>query len=235
MVFSEIISFERPYKKKGAPSCGLYLRTPEDFHLNLFLEQARRAFKAINESPYEKNMHALELTMKNKDLKKYMEVAESLVSLCHRNGIVLILENEPEIAASIGADGVRLNKVDIKKARKIMGVDAIIGVHCKNSKSMAKQSIENGADYVLFSKFYTKHKQSNTATIPLLEWWGTMTHLPAVAIGNITPENSVDLVRAGAGFIAADSYVWENPDGPAQAIYKLTAYIDHALSNPMIN
>ena len=107
-----------------------------------------------------------------------------------------------------------------KKARAALGEDATVGVTCHNSKHLALEAGEAGADYVAFGAFFpTQTKEAPTKAEPqLLEWWSYATTLPCVAIGGITPENCGPLVRAGADFIAAAGAVWLHEDGPAAAV-----------------
>ncbi|MFN9114594.1 MAG: thiamine phosphate synthase [Bacteroidota bacterium] len=109
--------------------------------------------------------------------------------------------------------------------RNIIGEDKIIGVSCHDSRHLAMEAGEAGADYVAFGAFYpTKSKDAaklaryGVPTAEILSWWAENTVLPCVAIGGMTPANSVPLARAGADFIAVITAVWEHPDGPKQAV-----------------
>jgi len=101
-----------------------------------------------------------------------------------------------------------------------VGPDAIVGVTCHDSRHLAMEAAEQGADYVAFGAFFpTTTKQPKTRAKPeILKTWSMATTVPCVAIGGITPENCAPLVSAGADFIAASAAAWNFADGPAAAV-----------------
>jgi thiamine-phosphate pyrophosphorylase len=100
------------------------------------------------------------------------------------------------------------------------GVPGIVGVTCHDSRHLAIEAAEAGADYVAFGAFYpTDTKRAATRAHPeLLSWWQDLMVVPCVAIGGITLENAGALVTAGADFLAVISAVWEHPEGPSAAV-----------------
>lgn len=149
--------------------------------------------------------------------------------------IALIINDDAELAAEIGADGVHLGHEDtpIKAAREIVGPDVIVGATAKNSKHTAMVAGEAGADYVAFGAFYPTSTKADTvqATPDLLEFWQQSMSLPCVAIGGITPATSEFIARAGADFIAVSSSVWRHDDGPEKAVAEFNAAIDRAFAD----
>jgi thiamine-phosphate pyrophosphorylase len=101
-----------------------------------------------------------------------------------------------------------------------MGDERIVGVTCHDSRHLAIDAAEAGADYVAFGAFFpTATKDAATeASVDLLRWWSDVMTVPSVAIGGITPENCGPLVEAGADFLAVSAGVWQHPDGPAAAV-----------------
>jgi thiamine-phosphate pyrophosphorylase len=93
-------------------------------------------------------------------------------------------------------------------------------VTCHDSRDLAVEACELGADYVAFGAFFaTDTKQAKSrADVTILQWWSHLMVLPSVAIGGITPENCAPLVQAGADFLAVVSAVWDHPDGPAAGV-----------------
>ena len=91
---------------------------------------------------------------------------------------------------------------------------------CHDSKHLAIEAAERGADYVAFGAFYpTSTKEPKTRAEPeILQWWSEMMVVPCVAIGGITVENAPPLIEAGADFLAVASGVWDYPEGPAAAV-----------------
>ncbi len=111
-----------------------------------------------------------------------------------------------------------------------MAVCGVVGVTCHNSRHLAIEAAEQGADYVAFGAFFpTGTKEPKTrADVELLEWWSEIMVVPCVAIGGITPENCAPLVKAGADFLAVVSAVWDHPQGPAKAVQAFNEAIAEA-------
>jgi thiamine-phosphate pyrophosphorylase len=108
-----------------------------------------------------------------------------------------------------------------------MGPDRIVGVTCHDSRHLAMEAAEAGADYVAFGAFFpsTTKEARYHATPDLLAWWNEMMTVPSVAIGGITPANCAPLVVAGADFLAVVSAVWKHPEGPAGGVRAFNAAI----------
>lgn len=136
-----------------------------------------------------------------------------------------IVNDRADLAKRLGADGVHVGQEDTPyaEARALMGPKGIVGVTCHDSRHLAMEAAEAGADYVAFGAFFeTTTKQAKTKADPaILTWWQEMMTAPCVAIGGITPENGRVLVEAGADFLAVSSGVWDHPDGPDVAVKRL--------------
>jgi thiamine-phosphate pyrophosphorylase len=146
----------------------------------------------------------------------------------------VILNDRPDLAAELGCDGVHVGPEDASyaEARRIMGDDATVGVTCRNSRHVAMEFAEEGADYVAFGAFFpSSTKDAATRADPeILEVWSETTNVPCVAIGGITVDNCELLVAAGADFIAVSAGVWTHPDGPAAAVRAFNAVFDRSAS-----
>lgn len=133
----------------------------------------------------------------------------------------MLLNDRPDLAFETGCDGVHIGQEDATyaQARKAVG-DGIVGVTCHNSRHLAMEAGEAGADYVAFGAFFpTNTKEAKFSAEPeLLEWWSDLMTVPAVAIGGITVDNCRPLVEAGADFLAVSAGVWNHPEGPAAAV-----------------
>lgn len=136
-----------------------------------------------------------------------------------------IVNDRADLAKRLGADGVHIGQEDTPyaEARALMGPKGIVGVTCHDSRHLAMEAAEAGADYVAFGAFFeTTTKQAKTKADPaILTWWQEMMNAPCVAIGGITPDNGRVLVEAGADFLAVSSGVWDHPDGPDVAVKRL--------------
>lgn len=160
-------------------------------------------------------------------------VAQAVKRICQAEHIALIINDSPQLARALEADGVHLgmNDMDIAEARAIVGEDMIIGATCKNSRHQAMIAGEAGADYVAFGAFYPSETKSDTtpAEPDVLTWCQMFLTLPCVAIGGITLENAAPLVSTGADFLAVSNGVWNHNDGPAAAVAMFNRVIDEAM------
>ncbi|HYQ71253.1 MAG TPA: thiamine phosphate synthase [Gammaproteobacteria bacterium] len=145
----------------------------------------------------------------------------SLAALCRGHGVPLIVNDDVELAAAVGAAGVHLGRDDAspEAARARLGTGAIIGISCYNDLQRARQAVQAGADYVAFGRFYPSRSKPEAvlADPELLLRATTELAIPAVAIGGITPENGKALLAAGASLLAAIHGVFGQPDTEAAA------------------
>ncbi len=145
----------------------------------------------------------------------------ALRALCRRSGAPLIINDDPELALEIGADGVHLGRDDgrITAARARLGDGMLIGASCYNDLSLAFAAREAGADYVAFGSFFASRTKPEAVAAPveLLRRARQALDLPLVAIGGITPENGAQLIAAGADALAVISGVFGQPDPEAAA------------------
>lgn len=143
---------------------------------------------------------------KSSDRSIQLLQAQELLALCRQHNAIFIINDDVELAKTIGADGVHLgrNDPDIASARARLGRDAIIGVSCYNQLSLAVAAQAAGADYVAFGRFFPSNTKplAVPAEIALLTQAKSALRIPIVAIGGITPENSGPLLRAGADMLA---------------------------------
>lgn len=193
----------------------LYLITPPSFALEGFAAELAHALDAGD-------VAAVQLRMKDVGDGPILKAAERLIPITQRAGAAFILNDRPDLAKRVGADGVHLGQDDMpyKQARELLGKDAMIGVTAHNSRHLAMQAADAGADYVAFgSMFPTTTKEAKTRAEPeLIEWWTGIMEVPCVAIGGITVDNAQTLIDAKADFLAVSAGVWKHKDGPAQAV-----------------
>lgn len=147
--------------------------------------------------------------------------AQSLVTLCAQRDVPLIINDDVELARSVGAHGIHLGRHDasIRQARSRLGPQAIIGISCYNRLELALQAAREGADYVAFGRFFaSKTKPDAVPAQPsLLHQARQAIELPIAAIGGIMPENGGELVTAGATLLAVIHGVFGQPDVTAAA------------------
>jgi thiamine-phosphate pyrophosphorylase len=164
---------------------------------------------------------AFQLRVKDVDDHALARLAEPLQRICADAGVAFIVNDSMALAKRLGADGVHLGQQDgdIREARALLGPAAQIGKTCHDSRHLAMEAGEAGADYVAFGAFHpTTTKPSDYRPDPsILTWWSALFEIPCVAIGGITAGNAKPLVEAGADFVAVCQAVW-GKDDPASAV-----------------
>ena len=147
-------------------------------------------------------------------------IAERLRDCCRRHARPLIINDDPELAHAVGADGVHLGLEDHDPldARRLLGDNAIIGVTCHTSLERARSLAGNPADYVAFGRFFP----SQTKAGPVLAEPSLLSEchrlgIPCVAIGGITLDNAPQLITAGADLVAVIHGLFSAPDIEARA------------------
>jgi thiamine-phosphate pyrophosphorylase len=195
--------------------CRLYLVTPPAFNPEALKRQLEAALGGGD-------VACLQLRLKGTGDDAVRRAARTLMPVCHAHDVAFILNDRPDLAAALGADGVHIGQedADYASARAAMGSAGIVGVTCHASKHLAYEAAEQGADYVAFGAFFptaTKAPKAR-ADVELLRDWSLSMTVPCVAIGGITVENCAPLVEAGADFLAVVNGVWGHPAGPAAAV-----------------
>lgn len=212
------------------PTTRLYLITPPRIDPVPFSETLATALEGGD-------VACLQLRLKDVEDATIREAAEILKSVCHGFDVALIINDNPDLAAAIDADGVHVGQEDTpyNDARRIVGDDSIVGVTCHDSRHLAMEAAEAGADYVAFGAFFptdTKAPKS-TAAVALIEWWASIMEVPCVAIGGITVDNCIPLIEAGADFLAVSAGVWGHEAGPKAAVGEFnTLFKTHAPADP---
>ncbi len=158
---------------------------------------------------------------KRVDAALRMRLAAETVRLCHAYDAISIINDDIELAARVGADGVHIGKDDaaLAQARERLGQGAIIGVSCYNRLELALSAAEQGADYVAFGSFFASRVKPEAvpASLELLRQARKKLSIPLCAIGGITADNGGPLVEAGADMLAVISDVFGAGDVEAAA------------------
>ena len=214
--------------RAAEPACRLYLITPNELStgaigLDAFADQLAAAMSGGD-------VACVQLRLKDIDDAAFLRAARRLGPIVQDHGAAFVINDRPAIAAASGADGVHIGQGDAPyaEARRLVGDEAIVGVTCHDSRHLAMEAAEAGADYVAFGAFYpttTKENPKGQPSPEILAWWSEIMTVPCVAIGGITAANSAPLVAAGADFIAVASAVWNHADGPAAGVAALNRAI----------
>lgn len=215
------------------PACRLYLVTPNELStgqlgLEVFVGQLVAALDGGD-------VACVQLRLKDVDEPTFLRAARRLAPIVQDYGTAFVINDSPAIAVATGADGVHIGQDDASyaEARRLVGAGAIVGVTCHDSRHLAMEAADEGADYVAFGAFYPTTTKENPKGRPdpeILQWWSEIMTVPCVAIGGITAENCAPLVAAGADFIAVASAVWRHPAGPGAGVAALNGAIAAALA-----
>jgi thiamine-phosphate pyrophosphorylase len=215
------------HEKNMPPECRLYLITPPSIDdLDAFAATLKATLDAGD-------VAAVQLRLKGAPDEAIVSAVEKLTPIARARDVALILNDRPDLAGRLDCDGVHIGQQDgaFAVARKLVGDDRIVGVTCHNSRDLAMEASEAGADYVAFGAFFPSSTKA-TATMAQLETlsiWQESMLVPCAAIGGITVANARVVSAAGADFLAVSSGVWSHPDGPAAAVVALNAEISEGL------
>ena len=222
---------------KSAPSpappppadCRLYLITPPA------LDDLAGFGHALAGALDAGDVAALQVRLKDAPDAVIAAAVDVVSPICLARGAAVILNDRPDLAARLGCDGVHIGQSDgtIAEARRLMGPGRMIGVTCHDSRHLAMEAAEAGADYVAFGAFFpTATKDAPTHADPeILSIWQEVMEIPCVAIGGVTADNARGLASAGADFLAVSAGVWAYPQGPAAAVKALNAAIAQGLAD----
>jgi thiamine-phosphate pyrophosphorylase len=201
--------------------CQLYLISP----LDVGGEFPAQLEAALSAGP----VAAFQFRVKELDQHEAAALAEPLQAICAAHDVAFIVNDSVALTKRLKADGVHMGQGDgdVCEARELLGRDAQIGVTCHNSRHLAMEAAEAGADYVAFGAFYPTATKAveHVAELDTLQKWSFVTEVPCVAIGGITSDNAKPLIDAGADFIAVSSAVWNHPQGPAEAVRAFNALL----------
>jgi len=154
----------------------------------------------------------IQLREKASALRDRLELAREAVRAAHAGGAKLVINDDPALAAAIGADGVHVGRDDacVEQARALLGRRAIIGVSCYGDIGLALRAQKAGADYVSFGACFKSPTKPKEALVPLSVFAEARRRLklPLVAIGGITPENAPLVYAAGADLVSVVSSVF---------------------------
>jgi thiamine-phosphate pyrophosphorylase len=193
------------------PPCQLYLISPLDVGGGF----PDRLARALDAGP----VAAFQFRVKDVDQHEAARLGEPLRAICAARDVAFIVNDSISLAKRLEADGVHLGQEDgdPREARSVLGPNAQIGVTCHDSRHLAMEAGEAGADYVAFGAFYpTSTKTVSHVPDPvILSWWATVFEVPCVAIGGIMPANAAPLIAAGADFLAVSHAVWGGDEAAA--------------------
>ena len=188
----------------------LYLITPPVFELDPFADR----LSAVLDSA---GVACIRLALATRDEDRVARAADRLRMVAHGRDVALVVENHWSLVERLGLDGVHLTDGarSVRKIRKDLGADAIVGAFCGASRHDGMSAAEAGADYVSFGPVSpTALGLGAEAPRELFDWWSDMIELPVVAEGGLTPDRVADLADV-TDFFAIGEEIWQNDDAVA--------------------
>jgi thiamine-phosphate pyrophosphorylase len=188
----------------------IYLVTPPDFELSVFPDILAACLDAVP-------VACVRLALSTRDEDRIGRAADAIREVTHTRDVAVVIENHVLLVERFGLDGVHLLDAarSVRKVRKDLGDDAIIGTFCGNSRHDGMTAGELSADYVSFGPVgSTPLGTGQQAGLDLFEWWSAMIEVPCVAEGALT----ADLVRTFAphtDFFGLSDELWETDDAAA--------------------
>ncbi len=157
----------------------------------------------------------LQLREKELDGGEFFDRAQKLTQLCHRRGVLCIINDRADIALASGADGVHIGQQDLPATvvRKLVGQQMILGVSTHNL-DQAKQAVRDGADYIGVGPVFRSQTKPRDF-LPGLQYAKQAADeikIPTVAIAGITHENVDQVLQTGMRRVAVASAVTGSED-----------------------
>ena len=188
----------------------IYLITPPDLDLAVFPDRLAAVLDSAD-------VACIRLSLASHDEDRIARVADALRGVAHARDVALVIETHILMVERLGLDGVHLTDGarSIRKVRKDLGNDAIIGAFCGITRHDGISAAEAGADYVAFGPVGdTPLGDGSKAEAELFEWWSEMIEVPVVAEGSLTADLIAKLGPA-TDFFGIGNEVWQNDDAVA--------------------
>lgn len=168
----------------------------------------------------------LRLSLATRDQDAQARAADACREIAHARDVAIVIDTHLLLVERLGLDGVHLpdGARNVRKARKDLGPEAIVGAYCGATRHEGMSAGEAGADYVAFGPVGATALGTGTqAEHELFQWWSEMIEVPVIAEGALTPE-LVATFAPVSDFLAIGEEIW-GEDDPAAALKRLLAPI----------
>ena len=144
-----------------AMTCRLYLITPPA------IDDLAAFGRALAQALDAGDVSALQIRLKDVDDEVIAAAVDTLSPICHGRGVAVILNDRPDLAARFGCDGVHIGQEDMPlvEARRLLGTDKMVGGTCHDSRHLAMEAAEGGADFVAVSSWVWEHPDGPGAAV----------------------------------------------------------------------
>lgn len=181
----------------------------------------------------------IQLRLKDATDEEFRETAAEVIPLCKEAEAILVFDDRVDMVREMGVHGVHLGKEDMppREARELMGPEAIIGVTANTAADILRMRGVD-VDYVGLGPFRHTITKARLAPILGLEGYSkivaevasTGMELPIVAIGGITEDDIIPLLKTGVSGIAVSGSII-NADDPVEATRRMVEICNSYLEN----
>ncbi len=193
------------------------LITPPAFELDVFPDRLARVLDAVE-------IACVRLSLATRDEDSLARAADACREVAHARDVAIVIDTHILLVERLGLDGVHLldGARTVRKARKDLGADAIVGAFCGTSRHEGMSAGEAGADYVSFGPIGTTTLgDGSQVEFDVFEWWSAVIEVPVIAEGALT----ADLVAKYGpvtDFFGIGEEIW-SADDPIAALKSLIA------------
>jgi thiamine-phosphate pyrophosphorylase len=170
---------------------------------------------------------------RGKDLpdRRFLALAAEALAAAREGGAMLVVNDRPDVALILGADGVHLGQDDLepRAVRPLLPPDALLGVSTHGLEQL-RRAADEPVDYVAIGPVFptrSKAKPDPVVGLEAVRAARALTSRPLVAIGGITEDNARSVAEAGADGVAVVSALLSRPD-LAAAVRALQAALEVA-------
>ncbi len=195
----------------------LYLITPSEIELSRFPGQLADVLDAHE-------VACVRLALSSHDEDTLCRAADACRDVTTPRDVALVIDTHFVLAERLGLDGVHLTDGarSVRKARKALGADAIVGAFCGTSRHEGMNAGESGADYIGFGPAGLSALGDGTQADPeLFEWWSQMIEIPVVAEGALDP-GTIQTLTPNTDFFGIGDEIWRQ-DTPSKALERLVS------------
>lgn len=189
----------------------IYLITPPEIELSRFPTELARVLDSTEIS-------CVRLAMATRDEDRLSRAADAIREVCYPRETALVINEHVLLAERLGLDGVHLTDAarSVRKVRKDLGDDAIVGTFCGASRHDGMTAGESGADYISFGPVaQTPLGDGTIAEFEMFEWWSQMIEVPVVAEGALD-EDIIRKLTPVTDFFGIGEEIWRSEDPVAQ-------------------
>lgn len=195
----------------------IYLITPPEFDTEVFPDRLAAVLDGAD-------IACVRLALASHDEDRVARAADALREVTHARDVALVIERHVLLVERLGLDGVHLTDGarSVRKVRKDLGNDAIIGAFCGTTRHEGITAAEAGADYVAFGPVgATPLGDGSRADYDLFEWWSEMIEVPVVAEGALTAD-LIEKLGPVTDFFGLGDEIWL-ADDPLATLRRLLA------------